>query len=114
MKYLVSTLLLLIPAHLIAGTAPADKLKAGKELAFERSKGNCLACHAIEDGEMPGNIGPPLQAIQSKFNSKSLLRRQIWDATELNPETSMPPFGKNKIITEQEIDLITDYIWSLP
>jgi sulfur-oxidizing protein SoxX len=85
----------------------------GKQLTFTRNKGNCLACHEIEDGDSPGNIGPPLRAIQSRFKSKQLLRQQIWDATQFNPETSMPPFGKNKILSEQEIDRIVDYIWQL-
>lgn len=86
---------------------------SGKQLAFTRNKGNCLACHEIEDGDSPGNIGPPLKAIQSRFKSKRLLHQQIWDATQFNPETSMPPFGKNKILSEQEIDKIVDYIWRL-
>ncbi len=86
----------------------------GKQLAFTRSKGNCLACHVIEDGESPGNFGPPLKAIQKKFKSKQQLRQQIWNATQFNPNTSMPPFGRNKILTEQEIDKVVDYIWQLP
>jgi sulfur-oxidizing protein SoxX len=43
-----------VAAH--AGTA--DGITAGKSLAMERNKGNCLACHRIEDGELPGTIGP--------------------------------------------------------
>lgn len=85
----------------------------GKKLAFDRDKGNCLACHAIEDGEAPGNIGPALSALRSHFKSRQQLRRQIWDATQFNPETSMPPFGRNKILTEAEIDEVVDYLWSL-
>lgn len=113
MKYCLPFLFLLFPAHAYADSDSDKRLQLGKQLAFERSKGNCLACHVIEDGDMPGNIGPPLTAIQSKFDSMQKLRMQIWDATVFNPETSMPPFGKNKIISEQEIDLVTDYIWSL-
>ncbi|MFN3786467.1 MAG: hypothetical protein ACK4RS_06460, partial [Thiothrix sp.] len=46
-----------------AAAAPAKKERkdfTGKELAFDRSIGNCLACHMIEGGDLPGNIGPPL------------------------------------------------------
>lgn len=113
MKNFFLILFIMMSADAQAEDVSAERLKLGKELAFERSKGNCLACHVIEDGEMPGNLGPPLKAIQSKFDSTKQLRRQIWDATVFNPETSMPPFGKNKILTEQEIDLVTNYIWSL-
>ena len=30
----------------------------GEKLAFNRSKGNCIACHAIKGGSSVGNIGP--------------------------------------------------------
>ncbi len=97
-------------------TPPLDNLSimSGKQLAFTREKGNCLACHVIEGGESPGNIGPPLHAIQTRFESKQQLRQQIWDATQFNPNSSMPPYGKNKILTEQEIDKVVDFIWQLP
>ncbi|WP_349026423.1 sulfur oxidation c-type cytochrome SoxX [Methyloglobulus sp.] len=86
---------------------------AGKQIAFSREKGNCLACHEIENGEFPGNIGPALKNVPSRFKNKQQLREQIWDATHNNPETSMPPFGKNKILSEDEIDLLVDYLWGL-
>ena len=88
--------------------------KDGKSLAFDRNKGNCLACHAIDDGESPGNIGPPLARLSARFRSKADVRAQIDDATQFNPETSMPPFGRNHILTAAEIDRIVDYLWSLP
>lgn len=90
-----------------------QRLMAGKKIAFDRNKGNCLACHAIADGESPGNIGPELKSLSTRFKTKQQLREQIWDATAFNPETSMPPFGKNKIISEQDIDRLVDYLWSL-
>ncbi len=78
-----------------------------------RSKGNCLACHAIADGELPGNIGPPLVYMQQRFPDKAQLRAQVWDATARNPNTVMPPFGRHGILTDEEIELIVDYIHSL-
>ena len=91
-----------------------QRLAEGKKIAFDRSKGNCLACHQIEDGSEPGNIGPPLRALQLRFSEKPQLREQIVDATRFNPETSMPPFGKNAILNDEEIDKIVDYLWTLP
>ncbi|GAB4258698.1 MAG: sulfur oxidation c-type cytochrome SoxX [Methylomicrobium sp.] len=90
-----------------------DRLQQGQQIAFERSRGNCLACHQIEDGESPGNIGPPLANIASKFESKQQLKQQIWDATQFNPQTSMPPFGRNKLLTDDEIEKLIDYLWSI-
>jgi len=92
---------------------PKERLSSGKALAFERNKGNCLACHALDDGDEPGNIGPPLAALQTRFKDKAQLRAQIYDATQFNPETSMPPFGRNHILSDDDIDRIVDYLWSL-
>lgn len=101
---------LMIAQSTMSGAEPLP----GKQLAFEQNKGNCLACHAIDDGESPGDIGPPLAALASRFKDKRQLRAQIWDAAQFNPETSMPPFGKNKILSDAEIDAIVDYLWMLP
>jgi sulfur-oxidizing protein SoxX len=102
---------------LIAGisVASADQasIAEGKKIAFDRKKGNCLACHMIADGALPGNIGPPLIAMKARFPSKANLRAQIWNASIKNPNTIMPPFGKHKILNDGEIDKITDFIHSL-
>ena len=95
------------------GMAAEGGSATGQALAFDRNKGNCLACHAIPadpKASSPGNIGPALSGMKSRFPDRAKLRAQIWDATVNNPRTSMPPFGKNKILTEQELDLVTDYI----
>jgi sulfur-oxidizing protein SoxX len=94
------------------GTEQAD----GRSIAFDKKLGNCLACHAIPSdpkAEAPGNIGPPLVNMKQRYSDRAKLRAQIWDATVANPNTSMPPFGRNKILTEQEIDQVTDYIQGL-
>jgi len=93
--------------------AGQQRLERGKQLAMAKNKGNCLACHAIDDGQFPGNIGPPLISMQLRFPDKVVLRAQIWDSTERNPDTHMPPFGLHGILTGEEIDLITDYIYTL-
>ena len=54
-----------VPA-LADGSDPAVRAE-GKKIAFNRTKGNCLACHMIEDGELPGNAGPPLSPCSSGF-----------------------------------------------
>ncbi len=91
----------------------SEAMAEGKRLAFDRKLGNCLACHYITGKDQEGNIGPPLLAMSSRFPDKSKLRAQIYDATVNNPNTVMPPFGKHHALTEKQIDLITDYIYSL-
>ena len=96
-----------------AQAADAKAIEEGKEISFHRQKGNCLACHKIEGGDLPGNIGPELVNMKARYPDKAKLRAQIWDATVTNPNTIMPPFGKHKMLTEKEIDLVTEYIYSL-
>ncbi len=93
--------------------AAEDAVAAGKKLAFDRKKGNCLACHHIEGGTLMGNIAPPLVAMKSRFPDKTKLRAQIFDPTKANPRTIMPPFGKHRILSDKEIDLVTEFIYSL-
>jgi sulfur-oxidizing protein SoxX len=96
-----------------AGAADAETIKMGKEVAYDRKKGNCLACHMMGDGVSPGDIGPPLVAMQARYPSKEALAKQIYDPTVKNPDVVMPPFGKHEILTEQEFADFVEYIWSL-
>ena len=91
----------------------ASAVEQGKAVAFNRKKGNCLACHAMDDGTLPGNIGPPLISMKLRFPDRAILRAQIWDATVNNPNTIMIPFGRNGVLSETEIDQIVEYIYTL-
>ncbi len=90
----------------------ADIVK-GKQIAFNRKLGNCLTCHAMDDGEMPGNIGPPLVVMKARFPDREVLKNQIFDSRIKNPNTIMPPFGAFEILTAEELDLVVTYIHSL-
>jgi sulfur-oxidizing protein SoxX len=96
-----------------AGHEKKSNVEQGKEIAFSRKKGNCLACHSIKGGDLPGNIAPPLVAMKQRFPDKAVLRAQIYDATVKNPNTIMPPFGRHKILSDKDIDLVTDFISQL-
>jgi sulfur-oxidizing protein SoxX len=106
--------LALLPAPGIAAEAgQASVVEQGKNIAFDRKKGNCLACHQIEGGSLAGNIGPPLVAMKARFPDKSKLRAQIWDSNKNNPNSMMPPFGRQRILSESEIDKIVEFIYTL-
>jgi len=92
------------------------KEPTGQELAFNNTKGNCLACHAIPGDPKAitiANIGPPLIAMKARFPDKNKLREQVWDPTKMNANSAMPPFGKHKILSEQELDKVVDYVYGL-
>ena len=96
-----------------AQATTVDGIAAGKSLAMERSKGNCLACHRIEDGKLPGTIGPPLVAMKLRYPERAALKQQICDATIRNPDSRMPPYCRHGILTEDEVELIVDYLYTL-
>ncbi len=100
-------------APVVASADEASVVEAGKKLAFNRKKGNCLACHQIAGGSLPGNIGPPLVAMKSRFPDKAKLRAQIYDSRKANPNTIMPPFGPHAILSDDEIDKIVEFIYTL-
>lgn len=98
---------------LTVNAADDADITKGKELAFGKKKGNCLACHAIAGGKLPGNIGPPLVAMKSSYPDINALRAQIADARVKNPNTIMIPFGPHEVLSAKEIDLITKFIHTL-
>lgn len=103
---------LLLPAAGALAEETPSAIEQGKAIAFDRKKGNCLACHMIATGDLPGNIGPPLVAMAMRYPDKAKLRAQIWDSTASNPMSTMPPFGSHRILTEDEIDLVTEFIYA--
>jgi L-cysteine S-thiosulfotransferase len=109
--------LLLAPTIAVVAPLPLARAQSsateGQKLAFDRAKGNCLSCHEIKGGELPGTIGPPLKDIKSKYPDRADLVAILTDETRRNPLTAMPPFGRNHILTQQEIDAIVDFLQTL-
>ena len=88
-------------------------------MAINRRKGNCLACHTMVTERWPaalppgGDIAPPLVAMKQRYPDKAKLREQIWNPMTANSRSVMPPYGKNKIISEEEIDSIVEFLHSI-
>jgi len=110
---LIAACMLALAPGLGAADTPKGDPAAGKKIVNDRKLGNCMACHVIPDAESPGNIGPPLIGMQARYPDKEKLRAQIRDATVANPGSSMPPFGKHGILTEQQLEDVLEYTWSL-
>lgn len=100
----------------------------GKQLALDRKKGNCIACHMlpVEDAEFPGQLGPPLVAIGTRY-SPAQIRLRVANDQLINPATIMPPYyidpnelnnvkkkfrGKT-ILSAQETEDVVAYLSSL-
>jgi sulfur-oxidizing protein SoxX len=98
---------------LVGGMALAQSpAPPGAALAFDRNKGNCLTCHAIKGGDAPGNVGPALSDMKARFPDRKALAAVIFDETKRNPQTVMPPFGRNLILTNQEIEAVIDFLYT--
>jgi L-cysteine S-thiosulfotransferase len=98
-----------LPAQPASAQTPT---MSGQDLAFDRSKGNCLTCHEIKGGDAPGNVAPPLADIKSRFPDRKELTAIIYDETKRNPQTVMPPFGRNLILTDEEIGAVVDFLYT--
>jgi sulfur-oxidizing protein SoxX len=97
-----------------------DKVLKGWCVGINNRKGNCLACHHVVTKEKwpaavapGGNVAPPLLAMKARFPDRAKLRDQIWDATQSDPFSMMPPFGKHKLVSEEELDNIVEWLYTL-
>ena len=91
-----------------ASASPAE----GQKLAYNRSKGNCITCHEIKGAQNYGNPGPMLNNMKERFPDRKELVAIISDETTRNPLTVMPPFKRNLILTDKEIESIVDYLYT--
>ena len=111
-----SAIMMLLGAAALAPTAAMavdDELVAkGKKIAENRKKGNCFTCHAYKGAHLAGNIGPALDGI-GKRKTKKELYDQIWDATAINPNSSMPPFGKYEALSKDEVKAVAEWASTL-
>jgi L-cysteine S-thiosulfotransferase len=105
-----------LAAAILALSAPFAQAQSGaadgQKIAFDRGKGNCLTCHDIKGGDLPGTIGPQLKDLKARYDRNELIAI-VTDETKRNPQTVMPPFGRNRILTEQEINAVVDFLQTL-
>lgn len=101
-----------VPSDAECKAEPKDAVTQGGCVVLNRRKGNCMACHMMP-GVPYGNVAPPLTHIKQRFPDKAKLRAQIWDATAFNPDSAMPPFGKHGILSEDEIDKVVEFLYTL-
>lgn len=94
-------------------SAHADNVKAGQELALDRSKGNCLACHTVKGGDAPSSVGRELVDMKRRFPNRADLVEILTNEPMRNSIAPMPAFGRNHILTEAEIEKIIDFLYTL-
>ena len=84
----------------------------GREIAAARNRGNCLACHMMAGGTQPGTRGPDLSRYGATGRDDAQTYAFVFDMRAVNPQTLMPPFGTNEILTDQEIRDVVAFLQS--
>jgi L-cysteine S-thiosulfotransferase len=111
MRQLRATAMKACGAILVAAlgtTAAAAAEPDAKTLFME----NCQQCHQVKGVDNTGNIGPALADMKARFPDHKALFAIVFDETKRNPQTVMPPFGRNLILTNQQINTIIDFLYS--
>ena len=92
------------------GAKAKTPLEQGRALAIEY----CQACHYFEGTDQAGTVGPPLLAMKPRFPDRRKIARMIYDPQVVSkPYTMMPPFGRNGLLDERQIELIVNYLYTL-
>ncbi len=102
--------LLLGPTAAIADENNQTPLQQGKSLTIEY----CQACHYFEGSNQAGTVGPPFVAMKPRFPERQKLHSVIYDPQVASkPHSMMPPFGRHGLLSDDEIRLIMDYLYTL-
>ncbi len=102
--------LLLIPQLGAAAEQAKTPLQQGRDLTVAE----CQACHYFEGTNQAGTVGPPLLAMKPRFPDRAKLVKIIYDPHRATkPNSMMPPFGRNGLLNDHQIQLIVDYLYTL-
>lgn len=80
------------------------------------SGGNCFACHQLDPKELSyGTLGPSLTAYgkDRKYDAESIkdAYTKIFNSMAAVPCSTMPRFGVNKVLTEEQIKDVMAYLF---
>ena len=92
-----------------------DNLTKGACVVVVRKKGNCMACHEMK-GLSSGNVATALTNMKGRYageDGKKRLRAQIENPHIANKDSSMPPFGRNGILSKDEISQLVDFLLTI-
>ena len=96
----------LIPNNAIAGQ---KKAVTGKDLTVKF----CQACHYFAGTNQAGTVAPPLVGMKARFPDRKVIRDKVYDPHKQKTDTMMPPFGRNGLLNDKQIEMIIDYVYTL-
>ena len=110
---------------LLTGT-PGDAAR-GREIAFDRDRGNCPICHVIPapDQKLHGDVGPSLEGVAGRL-SEGQMRLRLVDGRRINPSSIMPsyyrldglkrvaaPYAGTSVLTAEDIEDVLAFLMTL-
>ena len=96
------------------GAFAAEEAKTAVEHGKELAVNLCQACHHFEGTEQAGTVAPPLVAMKARFPERQKLYEIIYDPhVATKSHTMMPPFGRNGLVDDNQIQLIIDFLYTL-
>lgn len=92
----------------VKATMPKDLKgdpKEGRKIFMARSIGPCTGCHLIRGADVwpAGNVGPDLSKIGDAGYKDEDLYQMVYDIRTHYPDSVMPPWGTQKILTAQQM-----------
>jgi sulfur-oxidizing protein SoxX len=108
--------MLAVAAGSIAFAALAQDIGPGRELFVRGDKGNCVACHQVPSDPAVASratVGPALANVRDRLPGRAALREMLVDPTRRNPDTLMPPYGRHRILGDDEIGQLIDYLHAI-
>ena len=102
---------LVLAATVVAATLAAHPADAQAPDAMKLINAQCQQCHEIKGIGDFGNVGPSLIDLKARYADRKDVVAIINDETKRNELTVMPPFGRNHILSQQEIETIVDYLY---
>ena len=85
----------------------------GRAVFAEREQGHCVLCHAVDGLDVPfqGDVGPTMSGIGSRL-TPAQIRYRIVDASQLNPDTIMPPYYRTEGLKQVSEDYVGETVLS--
>src|SRR3569833_634380 len=100
-----------LAAALMAAPAAGSAADAQSPDALKLINSQCQQCHEIKGIGDFGNVGPSLVDLKARYADRKDVVAIINDETKRNELTVMPPFGRNHILSQQEIETIVEYLY---
>jgi L-cysteine S-thiosulfotransferase len=87
----------------------------GRKLFLARAKGPCTGCHLIPGDDVwpAGNVGPDLSLYGDRNLPDDFIFSQVYDARNLFPSTTMPPWGTTGVFKPEELVHVVAFLKSL-